>query len=271
MDWKNKYLKYKLKYAKLKTHIEFNKNIYLLEGGDVNKNVSGHYDQGHRDQGYGDQGHSDQGYGDQGYGDQGYGDQYLETNSDDTNIFSKLISDNLKKGIWDKKTILLDCIGSTGMQTETNKLINYICSSNIVNPNKKHLEMSLVYAVYCGYYIVVEELIKLGANPNIQYNGFALADTAINFCFFKTAKVLMNHGGLSKNFYSSNQLIGDQYNFSNDPENFVKSPNTNKPNQIDEQIYRQFKEKLLTNSLFNFENLNTNILKTKFKKNIKIN
>lgn len=226
MDWKNKYLKYKLKYTELKKSINIeNMNNNLLGGT-------------------------------------------IELAPDEEQIFSQMYNDNIESGKWDKKTILLDCIEATKMQTETIKFINYIINKKKITPAKKHLEITLIFAVFCGYYLIVDELIILGANPKTQYNNWSLVDTAIDFYFYKTAKILMKHGGLSKKYYSLEQL-NPMINFSNDPENYINlSDNTKK---LDNQIYLQFKEKITTGGKFDFENLSRNILKHKLKLMIKNN
>jgi hypothetical protein len=228
INWKNKYLKYKLKYIELKNVIGQKKNIQynVLTGG--------------------------------------Y--EYLTPNEEQ--IFSQIYNDNIENNKWDKKSILLDCIEATKMQTETIKFIKYIGKNKKITPTKSQLEICLIFSVFCGYYLVVEELINLGANPNINYGDWSLVDTAIDFYFYKTAKILMEHGGLSKKYYSQEQL-NLMMNFSNDPENYISmSDNTKK---LDNQIYLQFKEKLLNRKKFNFENLSRNILKTKLKIIIKKN
>ena len=226
INWKNKYLKYKLKYIKLNNIIGIGVKNNILVGG-LNELVP-----------------------------------------DEELIFSQIYNDNIENNKWDKKSILLDCVASTQMQTETIKFIKYIIKNKKITPTKSQLEIVLVFSVFCGYYLVVEELIKLGANPKINYGDWTLVDTAIDFYFYKTAKVLMGSGGLSKKYYSQEQL-NSIMNFSNDPENYVsQSDNTKK---LDNQIYLQFKEKLLDGQKFNFENLSRNILKTKLKKMIKEN
>ena len=227
MDLKNKYLKYKLKYVELKNTIE-KKNIQkkILLGGE-------------------------------------YG---MVSTPDEKQIFSQIYDNNMEKGKWEKKSILLDCVEATKMQTETIKFIKYIIHDKKLTPTKKQLETVLVFSVFCGYYLVVEELIKLGANPIMNYNELTLVDIAINFYFYKTAKMLMIHGGLSKKYYSQEQL-NSNINFSNDPENYINfSLNSTK---LDNQIYLQFKEKLLNGEKFNFENLSRIILGIKLKKIIK--
>lgn len=228
MDWKNKYLKYKLKYIELKNTIENEKNIHnkkLLIGG-------------------------------------------ADLTQDEEQIFSQIYNNNIENGSWDKKTILLDCVEATKMQTETIKFIKYLVENKNITLGKKQLEIVLVFSVFCGYYLVVEELIKLGANPNINYNDWTLVDTAIDFFFYKTAKMLMKYGGMSKKYYSQEQL-NTMIDFSNDPENYINQ--TNKTKKLDNQIYLQFKEKMLNGEKFNFENLSRHILKTKLKKMIKDN
>jgi hypothetical protein len=229
INWKNKYLKYKLKYNELKNDIG-KKNIQnnILSGGNYN---------------------------------------YLTPDSEE--IFSQIYEDNIENGNWDKKTILLDCIGSTQMQTETIKFIKFIIEKKKINLTKSQLEIGLVFSVFCGYYLIVEELIKLGANPNVNYGDWTLVDTAIDFYFYKTAKILMGHGGLSKKYYSQEQL-NSLISFSNDPENYIGQSNGNTV-KLDNQIYIQFKQKILNGEKFNFENLSRNILGTKLKKMIKDN
>jgi hypothetical protein len=191
-----------------------------------------------------------------------------ELTPDEEHIFSQIYNDNIENGSWDKKSILLDCVDATKMQTETIKFIKYLIEHKNMKPNKKQLESVLVFSVFCGYYLIVEELIRLGANPNINYNDWTLVDAAIDFFFYKTAKMLMKYGGLSKKYYSQEQL-NTMLNFSNDPENYIlQSANSIK---LDNQIYSQFKEKMLNGEKFNFENLSRHILKTKLKKMIKDN
>lgn len=227
MEWKNKYLKYKLKYTELKKTIE-EKNI-------KNKNFFGG----------------------------GY-----EMYPDEEEIFSQMYMDGITSGKWNKKTILLDSIETTKMQTETIKLIKYIINKKKIIPSKKHLEMALIFSVFCGYHLIVDELVVLGANPKISYNDWTLVDTAIDLYHYKTAKVLMKHGGLSKKYYSKEQL-GTVINFSNDPDNYInQSENTKK---IDNKIFLEFKEKLINGGKFDFENLSRNILKNKLKIMIKNN
>ena len=226
MNWKNKYLKYKLKYIELKNHKE-KKNIQnnILFGGTI-------------------------------------------LTPDEEQIFSLIYNNNIENGTWDKKSILLDCIEATKMQTETIKFLKYIIETKNITPTKKQLETILVFSVFCGYYLIVEELIKLGSNPKINYNDWTLVDTAIDFYFYKTAKILMKYGGLSKKYYSQEQL-NSIINFSNDPENYINQ--SDKTKKLDNQIYLQFKEKLLNGEKFNFENLSRNVLKVKLKKMIKEN
>jgi hypothetical protein len=228
MDWTNKYLKYKLKYIKLKKKIKNNKNIInvnLLLGG-------------------------------------------ANLTPDEEQIFSQIYNNNIENGSWDKKSIFLDCIEATKMQTETIKFIKYIIENKNITPSKKQLEIVLVFSVFCGYHIIVEELIKLGANPNIYYNDWTLVDTAIEFYFYKTAKILIKNGGMSKKYYSQEQL-NPIINFSNDPENYINQLENSK--KLNNKIYLQFKEKLLSREKFNFENLSRHILKIKIKKMIKDN
>ncbi len=233
MDCKNKYLKYKLKYIELKKKLETNGY------SDTNKTLQRNKLGG------------------------GY-----EKNPDDYTLFDELIKKNLEDESWNKKTLLIDCIDGTSMQTETNKLLKYIIGKQIISPTKKHLDMALVFAVFCGFYIVVEELIKLGANPNVKYDYLPLVDIALEFYFYKTAKILMENGGQSKNYYSQSQLVSSQYNFSNDPENYVGDSNKSNKNK---QIYKLFKEKMLNGSSFNFDNLSRNLFSNKLKSNIEIN
>jgi hypothetical protein len=228
INWKNKYLKYKVKYVELKNDIS-KKNVQnnILSGGYYN---------------------------------------YLLP--DEEQIFSQIYNTNIENGNWDKKTLLLDCIKATKMQTETIKFIKFIMENKKITPTKSQLEIALVFSVFCGYHLIVEELVKLGANPNINYGEWTLVDTAIDFYFYKTAKMLMKYGGMSKKYYSQEQL-NSMISFSNDPENYIsQSDNTKK---LDNQIYLQFKEKLLNGDKFNFENLSRNILKAKLKKMIKEN
>lgn len=228
MDWKNKYLKYKLKYIELKNTLKNKKNIQnnnLLMGG-------------------------------------------AELTPDEEQIFSQIYNNNIENGSWDKKTILLDCVEATKMQTETIKFIKFIIDNKNITPTKKQLETVLVFSVFCGYYLIVEELIRLGANPNINYNDWTLVDTAIDFFFYKTAKMLMKYGGLSKKYYSQEQL-NTMIEFSNDPENYVNQKNG--LIKLDNQIYQQFKEKMLNGEKFNFENLSRQIQRRKLKKMIKDN
>ena len=228
MDWKNKYLKYKLKYIELNKYLKnTNKNKdnkLLIGGGDLTP--------------------------------------------DEKQIFSQIYNNNIENGSWDKKSILLDCVEATKMQSETIKFINYIINYKNIIPSKKQLETVLVFSVFCGYYLIVEELIKLGVNPNINYNDWTLVDTASDFFFYKTAKMLMKYGGMSKKYYSQEQL-NTMIDFSNDPENYVNQSENSK--KLDNKIYLQFKEKMLNGEKFNFKNLSRHILKTKLKIMIKNN
>jgi hypothetical protein len=219
MDWKNKYLKYKLKYFELKKTIEINS---------LSKQFGG------------------------------------TTNKDKNKIFDELIDYNIKKNKWNFKSLLLDCIKQTTMQTETANLIDYIIKNNIIKPSKKHMELALIYAVYKGYYIIVEELIKLCINPNIPNFGQNLIDNSINNHYYKTAKVLLKSGCVGKNFYSQEQMLSNQINFSNDPENIVGLNIQTHPDIYSEVIYEEFKEILLSNSRYNFENLARNNFKSEF-------
>jgi len=223
MDWKNKYLKYKLKYIELKNQTQ---NQSKQIGGTKNENK----------------------------------------------IFDELIDYNIKKNNWNLKTLLLDCIRQTTMQTETVNLINYIIKNNIIKPSKKHKELALIYAVSKGYYILVEELIKLGTNPNIPNYGENLIDNAIKSHYHKTAKVLLKYGCVGKNFYSQEQLLSNEINFSNDPENIVglngQSQNLSNPNIYSEVIYDEFKELLLSSNRYNFENIARNNFKLEYGKNV---
>lgn len=224
MDWKNKYLKYKVKYLKLKNSIIDN-NVLL--GEDNNVLLGGDNNQ-------------------------------FELNPDEEEIFAQLYKTNIDNGNWNKKSIILDCISSTKMQTETVKFIKFLIDKEKIIPNKKQLEIALVFSVFGGYYLIVEELLKLGANANINYGNTTLVDTAISFYFYKTAKILMKYGGLSKKYYSPEQF-NPSINFSNDPENYInQSKNSNK---LDEQIYLEFKKKLLEGGNYNFENLSRKISK----------
>lgn len=225
MDWKNKYLKYKLKYIELKNLIdnekEIKKNI-LLGGADS-----------------------------------------LTPNEEQ--IFAQIYTTNLENDKWNKKTILLDCIGETKMQTETIKFINFLTNYKNILPTKKQLDMALCFSTINGYYLIVEKLINLGANPNINHNNKTLVDTAINLYFYKTAKILMNHGGLSKKYYSQEQF-DSKINFSNDPENYIGQNHFD--NNFNNQIYLLFRKKMLDKGKFNFEDLSRNILQKKIKKMI---
>jgi len=228
MDWKNKYLKYKLKYIELKNLINKEKKTkqnILLGGADG-------------------------------------------LTPDEEQIFSQIYTTNLENGKWDKKTILLDCIGETKMQTETIKFINFLTDYKNISPTQKQLDMTLCFSVFNGYYLIVEKLINLGANPNINHNNKTLVDTAIDLYFYKTAKVLMNHGGLSKKYYSKEQF-DSKINFSNDPENYIGQKYFD--SNFNNQIYLLFREKMLEKGKFNFEDLSRNILKKKIKKMIKDN
>ena len=186
-------------------------------------------------------------------------------NSNDK-IFDELIAHNLKKNNWNIKTLLLDLIHDSKMQTETNKLINYVISNNIMKPSKKHIELALIYASSNGYYIIVEELIKLGANPNIPYLGLSMIDNAVKSNYHKTAKILMKYGGKSKHFYNHNQFMKNDIVFSNEPENIIEFSKQNNDYTI--HIYNDFKDKLLSNSKYNFENLSRNNFKLEFKNKI---
>jgi len=227
-NYKNKYLKYKLKYIELKNNEKKNN---ILKGGAELTNT--------------------------------------DIKLSDKNILLEIIEKNLKNNNWNKKTIILDCISETKMQTETNKLINYIINKKIIKPSKKQLEIALIYSVFCGYYIIVEELLKFDINSNILYNNMNLVDIAIGLYFFKTAKILMKNNSLSKNFYNQNQIISDQYNFSHDYENIINNNIIDKKEKLNYDLYYKFKEILLKNSTFNFSNLNRNIVK-KLKNNINI-
>ena len=93
MDWKNKYLKYKLKYVELKNILKKNeKNIHnnnlLLIGGSI-------------------------------------------LTPDEEQIFSQIYNNNIENSLWDKKSIILDCVEATKMQTETIKFIKYIIEKKL--------------------------------------------------------------------------------------------------------------------------------------------
>ena len=175
---------------------------------------------------------------------------------------------NLKSGQWDKKTLLLDCVADTKMQTETVKLINWMISKGKIKLNSKQLDITLMYTVFCGYYIIVEKLIDLGANPLIRYNTNTLVDIATNLYFNKTAQVLIKHGAQSKNFYSQTQLVSTGYDFSNDPENLVES--NGKENLVSKKIYTELKEKMALTNKYSFENLSRNIFKLGLKGKIEL-
>lgn len=194
-----------------------------------------------------------------------YGGDNYELSPDEEEIFSQIYDENLKNDSWNKKSILLDCIKASKMQTQTIKFIKYLMGKKKITPTKKQLEIVLIFSVFCGYYLIVEELIRLGANPNINYGEFTLVDTAIDFYFNKTAKILMSHGGLSKKYYSHEQL-NSLINFSNDPENYL--PESDYTTKVDNQIYLLLREKLILGGKYNFENLSRNISKIKLKKMI---
>ena len=226
MDWKNKYLKYKLKYIKLKNklNLESNKNNTIIGGSHQSK-------------------------------------------PDEETIFLELIENNLKNKNWDKKTLILDIISATQMQTGTNKLIDLVISKDMTKPGTKQLNTSLTFAVANGYYLIVEKLIKLGANPNIKFNTDSLVDLALKLYFYQTARVLMGAGVIGNHTYSLNKTNPENYNFSNDPENIV---NNNTEQIISNKIYMELKEKLLLGRKFNFENLSRNNFKLEMKGKIDI-
>ena len=226
LEWKKKYLKYKLKYLDLK------KNGFELKNQPTNINTM-----------------------------VGAGNNVSDNkiHEDEKEIFSMVVEKNLKSGIWDKKTLLLDCVSDVKMQTETVKMLDWLISSGQTKPNKKQLDATLAYAVFCGYYIIVKKLISLGANPLIRYETNTLVDIATNLYFYKTAKVLFDSGAQSNNFYSSAQFVTGQNNFSNDPENLVETED--KENLIKNNIYTELKEKIMSQNKFNFENLNRNVFK----------
>ena len=222
MEWKQKYLKYKLKYLHLKKN---HKSTQM--GGKKNYSIE------------------------------------LE----DLDTIAELVESKLKNKEWNKKTILLDCVDSTQMQTETIKLIKYIGKTTNIMLVKKHLESALILAVFCGYYLIVDELIKQGANPNLSYNGLSLVDIAVKFYFYKTAKVLMDSGGLSRTFHNSNQMFESQHNLNADPENLVILSDDLKSSKI----YWQLRDKLLSSSKFQFDNLSRNIIKSNLENHVVIN
>lgn len=231
IDWKKKYIKYKIKYIALKKSFETKQNYNVFGGGKDNE------------------------------------EDINEEN--EKKIFTKLVENNLEKKIWDSKSLLLDCIAQTQMQTETVKLIKWVIANEIAKPSQMQLDMCLTYSVFCGYYTIANNLIKLGANPQITYNDETLVDIALKFHFYKTAKVLMNNGAISKEFYNQTQMVQDQYNFSNDPENFV-GERSDEMKRISDQVVALFKEKLLSKSKYNFQNLSRNSVKEKLNKNIVI-
>jgi hypothetical protein len=236
MDWKNKYLKYKSKYLNLKKNLE--KNSFQTGGNDYNI-------------------------------DNNFNVYPFEINNVDNKTYMDIIKNNFKEKIWKKETAILDCIKSTTMQTETNKLIDYMISNEIIELDKKALDIALTYAVFKGLYLIVEKLLKLGANPNLIYkNGSTLTDIAYSFYFYKTASILKKYGSHSKNFYSQTQLpianTINKYDFSKDPENYVKDVDLISVNA--DNIYEELKESLLSKSPYAFENS----LKYKFKDNIQI-
>ena len=239
LEWKKKYLKYKLKYLDLKKSqsnvIKHNSNIMVGAGKNITDN---------------------------------------QIHEDEKEMFSMVVEKNLKSGVWDKKTLLLDCVANVKMQTETVKMLDWLISSNQTKPTKKQLDITLVYAVFCGYYIIVKKLINLGANPLIRYETNTLVDIATNLYLYKTAKVLFDSGAQSNNFYSSKQFITGQNNFSNDPENLVDSENLveteDRENSIKNKMYIELKEKIIKTNKFNFENLNRNIFKLGLKGKVEL-
>lgn len=228
LNWEKKYLKYKSKYLSLKS-------TYIDEKTKTN-NINQMVGAG------------------------------CERNIDNNHIFLAMIKSNLESGNWDKKTLLLDCVHDTKMQTETVKMIDCMISTKQIKLNKKQLDIALMYAVFCGYYIIVEKLISLGANPLIRHEGNTLVDVAINLFFHKTAEILIKYGGVSKNFYLTKQFPTSEYNFTNEPENLVLP----KDNQIKESIYKELKEKMSLTNKYSFDNLSRNIFKIGLKGKVEL-
>lgn len=192
----------------------------------------------------------------------------IKTKDLDT-ILSEFIKYNLESEKFNLKTILLDCIEEGNVQTEINKIINFIIQNNVAKISDKHLNIALLYAVNLGYHIVADELIKLGAKPNFIWENISLIDMAIRYNFFKTAQVLMNTGAISSNYYSPNQLNKEQTNLSLDSENIIFK-NSSYNNQIRKNLYDRLKEILLSKSPYDFQNLSRNNLKKNNQDNLTI-
>lgn len=230
-DWEKKYLKYKCKYLNLKSQIEQQEKKTQTPNNMI-------------------------------------GAGSCESDKNLSNVFEVVLGGKIKSGQWDPKTLLLDCVADTKMQTETVKQIDWMISNGKIKPNTKQLDITLAYAVFCGYYIIVEKLISLGANPLIRYDTNTLVDIATNLFFNKTAQVLIKHGAQSKNFYPQTQLVSTGYNLSNDPENLVES--NGQENLISKKMYTQLKDKMSQSNKYSFEKLSRNIFKLGLKGKVEL-